>query len=57
MSNRKRTGAARRWVIKIGSALITNDGRGLAREAIGGWVAQMAALRDEALAIIGGGSL
>ncbi|MBP7711326.1 MAG: glutamate 5-kinase [Gammaproteobacteria bacterium] len=52
MSNRKRTGAARRWVIKIGSALITNDGRGLAREAIGGWVAQMAALRERGTEIV-----
>ena len=35
----------RRWVIKIGSALLTNDGRGLAHAAIDGWVKQMAALR------------
>ena len=52
MSNRTRTGAARRWVSKIGSALITNDGRGLAREAIGGWVAQMAALRERGTEIV-----
>lgn len=52
MSNRKRIGAARRWVIKIGSALITNDGRELALEAIGGWVAQMAALRERGVEIV-----
>ncbi len=35
--------ATRRWVVKIGSALLTNDGQGLAREAFSGWVEQMAA--------------
>ncbi len=34
-----------RWVIKIGSALLTADGRGLDRERLAGWVEQMAALR------------
>ena len=33
-----------RWVIKIGSALLTDDGRGLARERIAGWGKQIAAL-------------
>ena len=33
------------WVVKIGSALLTNDGCGLRAEAIAGWVAQMAQLR------------
>ena len=36
---------ARRLVIKVGSALVTNDGRGLDRDAIGRWVEQMAVLR------------
>ena len=31
----------RRWVVKIGSALLTADGKGLAREALSGWVQQM----------------
>lgn len=35
---------SRRWVIKIGSSLLTNDGKGLDREAIAGWVGQIAAL-------------
>nr|VFJ45084.1 MAG: glutamate 5-kinase [Candidatus Kentron sp. DK]VFJ52670.1 MAG: glutamate 5-kinase [Candidatus Kentron sp. DK] len=34
-----------RWVIKIGSALLTNDGRGLDQEAIHVWAEQMVALR------------
>jgi len=37
----------RRWVVKIGSALLTDDGRGLNSPGICGWVAQMAALRKE----------
>ena len=40
-----RGAGARRWVVKVGSALITNDGRGLESEVIGRWVAQMVALR------------
>ncbi|GAB2778285.1 glutamate 5-kinase [Halomonas shantousis] len=35
---------ARRIVVKIGSALLTNDGRGLDEAAIAGWVEQLAAL-------------
>ena len=33
------------WVVKIGSALLTNDGCGLRMDAIAGWVGQMAQLR------------
>jgi glutamate 5-kinase len=40
-------GQARRWVIKIGSAMITNDGRGLDREAINAWSEQMAELHRQ----------
>ncbi len=34
----------RRWVVKIGSALLTNDGSGLDYDAISLWVKQMAGL-------------
>jgi glutamate 5-kinase len=40
-------GAARRIVVKVGSTLVTNDGRGLDRVAIGRWAAQLAGLRRE----------
>jgi len=38
---------ARRWVVKIGSALITADGKGLDREGLRTWVDQLSALLDE----------
>ncbi len=38
---------ATRWVIKIGSALLTADGRGVDRPAIRNWVAQIAGLRQQ----------
>ncbi|MEN8166161.1 MAG: glutamate 5-kinase [Pseudomonadota bacterium] len=44
MISRQSITNARRWVIKIGSALLTSDGEGLSREALAPWVAQMAAL-------------
>ena len=36
--------AARRVVVKVGSSLVTADGRGLDREAIAGWARQIAEL-------------
>ena len=44
---RRQLGEADRWVVKIGSALITRDGRGLNRRAIGGWARQIAALMGQ----------
>ena len=35
---------ARRIVVKVGSSLVTNEGRGLDAEAVGTWCAQLAAL-------------
>ena len=43
---RKRLGAAQRWVVKIGSALITGDGKGLDRDGLRNWVDQLADLLD-----------
>ncbi|TNF34217.1 MAG: glutamate 5-kinase [Gammaproteobacteria bacterium] len=42
----------RRIVVKIGSALLTADGRGLNREGIASWVGQMAALRQQGIEIV-----
>lgn len=43
MISRDRIPFTRRWVVKIGSALLTQDGQGLAREILAPWVEQMAA--------------
>jgi glutamate 5-kinase len=45
MISREKIASSRRWVIKIGSALLTADGRGLSHELLATWVEQMAALR------------
>jgi glutamate 5-kinase len=45
--SRQELGSCRRWIVKIGSAMVTNDGKGLDADAIGGWVEQMAALRAQ----------
>jgi len=37
--------SAKRIVVKVGSTLVTDDGRGLDRDAIARWAAQLAALR------------
>ena len=46
MTDRIKLGRAKRWVIKIGSALITNEGKGLDTDAIKRWAEQMAELRS-----------
>jgi len=33
---------ARRIVVKVGSSLVTNEGRGVDADAVGGWCRQMA---------------
>lgn len=44
--------ARRRWVIKIGSSLITDDGKGLDRVAIADWVRQLVGLRESGIEVI-----
>ncbi|TVP90445.1 MAG: glutamate 5-kinase [Pseudomonadaceae bacterium] len=43
---REKVTNARRWVVKIGSALLTGDGRGLDQDAMRIWVEQLVALRN-----------
>ncbi len=52
MTNRKQLKNARRWVIKIGSALLTRDGAGLDLPAIQGWVDQIAVLLDQGMEVV-----
>ncbi|MDR9466819.1 glutamate 5-kinase [Marinospirillum sp.] len=49
---RQRLTRNRRVVVKIGSALLTNDGRGLDVAAIQGWVEQLAKLKREGKEIL-----
>ena len=51
-NSRCRLPATRRWVVKIGSALLTDDGKGLDRQAMSRWVEQMAALMAEGVEIV-----
>ncbi len=43
---------AQRWVVKIGSALATNDGNGLRLNSIDTWVSQVAALRRSGVEVL-----
>ncbi|AQG99623.1 glutamate 5-kinase [Burkholderia sp. KK1] len=44
--------AAKRIVVKVGSSLVTNDGRGLDHAAISRWAAQIAALREQGKEVV-----
>ena len=46
-SQRQVVRRAQRWVVKVGSSLVTNEGRGIDPEAIAVWAAQIAALRGQ----------
>ncbi|MDR5894174.1 glutamate 5-kinase [Halomonas mongoliensis] len=52
VAGREALTGARRVVVKIGSALLTNDGRGLDEAAIGGWVDQIAALHRRGVEVV-----
>jgi len=52
MSRRAQLAKSRRWVVKIGSALLTDDGRGLDKKAISGWVSQLVKLRGRGVDLI-----
>lgn len=43
---------SKRWIVKVGSALITDDGAGLDIQAIEGWVAQLAELRKMGVELV-----
>ncbi len=52
ISAREDLAGARRWVVKIGSALLTADGRGLDTERLQRWAAQIAALRARGCQVV-----
>jgi glutamate 5-kinase len=43
---------SKRWVVKIGSALLTQDGKGLDYTAISHWAAQIATLRQQGIELV-----
>ena len=52
MSSRSRLTGKGRWVVKIGSALLTNDGAGLDQAAIDNWVSQIAELTRKGIEVV-----
>ena len=52
MSTRQQLGKSRRWVVKIGSALLTNNGQGLNRQAIQQCVEQVAHLHKQGVELV-----
>ncbi|VAW89916.1 Glutamate 5-kinase / RNA-binding C-terminal domain PUA [hydrothermal vent metagenome] len=51
-TKRQQIGTYHRWVVKIGSALLTNNGEGVDHQAIDVWVAQLAALQRLGVEVI-----
>lgn len=52
MSDRAGIKAKKRWVVKVGSALLTNDGEGLHRDTVVSLAEQIAFLRDQDTEVI-----
>ncbi|MDA3808320.1 MAG: glutamate 5-kinase [Thiomicrorhabdus sp.] len=50
--NREELKNTKRWVIKIGSALLTDDGQGLNKVALAQWVAQMVFLKQQGVEVV-----
>ena len=51
-SKRQQVSQTKRWVIKVGSSLVTNEGRGLDQQAISNLASQLAALVESGKEII-----
>ena len=54
MMSNKRTeiAKARRWVVKIGSALLTNEGCGLRADSLDVWVRQIMSLKESGVELV-----
>ena len=59
MKSREELGRSRRWVIKVGSSLVTRDGKGLDHDQIRAWVEQICALRadNQQVVLVSSGSV
>ena len=51
-AQRQRLTKAQRWVVKVGSSLVTNNGLGLDEQAIGHWADQLVALQQEGRQVV-----
>jgi len=52
MNIRQKLGRSKRWVVKVGSSLLTNDGQGLDRQLIASWATQIALLRQSGVELV-----
>jgi glutamate 5-kinase len=52
VSERSIVASARRLVIKVGSSLVTNDGRGIDHAAVGRWADEIAALKRDGREVV-----
>lgn len=52
MSNRQTLTSAKTWVIKIGSSLLTDDGKGLNRTSMAAWVGQVAGFCQAGISVV-----
>lgn len=52
MSQREKIKTTKRWVVKIGSALLTNDGTGLNHAGISSWVKQIVQLKKQDIDVV-----
>lgn len=52
MSGREALISTRRWVVKVGSALVTDNGRGLDQDRIRDWVRQMVDMQARGIEIV-----
>lgn len=52
MSRHNSLAGTRQWVVKVGSALVTNEGRGLERDRIRGWVEQIVTLQQLGVRVV-----
>lgn len=52
IEQRQELAAVRRWVVKIGSSLLTDDGRGLDPQRIADWSAQIARLHSQGREVV-----
>ena len=51
-TDRRIAAGARRWVVKLGSALVTRDGAGINHADLRVWVDQMVALRQRGIELV-----